>query len=501
MPYTKVIWFNTTRSLLMLVQVGESRGIPTTIFYEKHGNGPNKVLFVMGFLISHRGWRTQVNAFRKVQPTEYFPENETDDMFNDDYEVVVFDNRGVAKSEPWSGRCTTKLLAEDAIELVQHLGWSQFHLVGISMGGMISQEIAYALTNPNRPASYPKMLSLALSCTHAGGRYAFAPLAGVKGILTSLTIKDPEERAKVGLPILFSDKHLAVPEYHERYWKSSVERSRLDGPPRRAIVHHFPFYFKELPITMNRLATFLGQFSAVSTHYVTEARLNVIRDSGAPILIMTGDEDKLVRWENSGILNDILVPAEYIVFHGSGHGINQENKEEFNKALFRNFERAMLREKKAGEQYMLLLPSQILLVLLFTFLILAQLVVLLLDDDCDKPLRLFVIVILVAELFVFGVGGGFLLCNHFYSHAEDGTRVKTAYNGFKMVTNCCTFFLFIFFLIWICIGASWVARVDVCEKHLYNLSLATVIIYFSIMGVTFFGTCIYGMKKKQVRYV
>lgn len=31
---------------------------------------------------------------------------------------------------------------------------------------------------------------------------------------------------------------------------------------------------------MNRLATFLGQFSAVSTHYVTEARLNVIRDSG-----------------------------------------------------------------------------------------------------------------------------------------------------------------------------------------------------------------------------
>lgn len=65
---------------------------------------------------------------------------------------------------------------------------------------------------------------------------------------------------------------------------------------------------------------------------------------------MTGDEDKLVRWENSGILNDILVPAEYIVFHGSGHGINQENKEEFNKALFRNFERAMLREKKAGEQ-------------------------------------------------------------------------------------------------------------------------------------------------------
>jgi len=282
----------------------------------------------MGFLVSHRGWRPQVNAFRKEQPQEYFPHNETDDMFVDDYEICVFDNRGVAQSETPSGRYTTSMLAQDALEIMQHLGWKTVHVVGISMGGMISQELAYAMTEPGYAASQPKLLSLTLSCTHPGGRYALAPMAGLIGIVTSLFEKDPEKRAKAALPMLYSDKHLAIPENFERYWRSSVERSRLDGPPR--------------------MACFYGQTAAVQTHYMTSAKLDTIKNSGVPVLIVTGDVDKLVRAENSRVLNDALKPAEYIVFHGSGHGINHENRDDFNAAMFRNIQRGILREQ--GQQ-------------------------------------------------------------------------------------------------------------------------------------------------------
>jgi len=311
------------------LKVGESRSVPCNLYYQTHGTGTKKVFFVMGLLMSHRAWRTQVNAFRKEQPKEYFPQNETDDMFLDDYQICVYDNRGAGQSDSPSGRYTTSMMAADALELLQHLKWEEVHVVGISMGGMISQELAYLMTSHAYAASQPRLLSLSLSCTHAGGRYAFSTFEGVTRIGKSLFIKDVETRVKNSLPLLYSEKHLAIPENFERYWRAGVERSKLDGP--------------------SRLTTFVGHTTAVQTHYVSEERLAQIRDSGVPILLLTGDEDKLVRWQNSNILNSLLKPAEYVVFKGSGHGINHENRDEFNAALFRNFQRG-IDHVKQGQQ-------------------------------------------------------------------------------------------------------------------------------------------------------
>eukprot|EP01117_Protostelium_nocturnum_P006177 TRINITY_DN2226_c0_g1_i1.p1 TRINITY_DN2226_c0_g1~~TRINITY_DN2226_c0_g1_i1.p1 ORF type:complete len:129 (+),score=46.36 TRINITY_DN2226_c0_g1_i1:174-560(+) len=121
------------------------------------------------------------------------------------------------------------------------------------------------------------------------------------------------------MTVLYSDEHLSDPDRYDFYLKSSLERAKLDPPPQ--------------------VNTFVGQLSAVLTHYVSELSLKKIKDTGVPILILTGDADKMVKVQNSYVLNEILKPVEFLVFKGSGHACNSENKEEFNAALFRQFER------------------------------------------------------------------------------------------------------------------------------------------------------------------
>lgn len=72
----------------------------------------------------------------------------------DKYSVLLIDNRGIGESDKPFMRYSTSEMAKDVIELVDHLGWTeerQLHAVGISMGGMICQELGLLI--PNRIAS------------------------------------------------------------------------------------------------------------------------------------------------------------------------------------------------------------------------------------------------------------------------------------------------------------------------------------------------------------
>jgi pimeloyl-ACP methyl ester carboxylesterase len=117
------------------------------LYYELFGasNAPIKVLFVMGLNTSHKGWVRQIDYFSS-QP---------------DVECCSFDNRGVHRSSAPPGPYTTELMARDALLLADDIGWQSFHLVGVSMGGMISQHIG--ILAPQR------VLSLSLIATRAVG--------------------------------------------------------------------------------------------------------------------------------------------------------------------------------------------------------------------------------------------------------------------------------------------------------------------------------------------
>jgi pimeloyl-ACP methyl ester carboxylesterase len=57
------------------------------------------------------------------------------------YSCLVFDNRGVGKSDKPLTRYSTSEMAKDTLELVDHVGWTSLHVIGVSMGGMIAQEL------------------------------------------------------------------------------------------------------------------------------------------------------------------------------------------------------------------------------------------------------------------------------------------------------------------------------------------------------------------------
>lgn len=63
------------------------------------------------------------------------------------YTCLIFDNRGVGESDKPLQRYSTWHMAKDTIDLLDGLGWTadrQLHVIGISMGGMIAQELVSA---------------------------------------------------------------------------------------------------------------------------------------------------------------------------------------------------------------------------------------------------------------------------------------------------------------------------------------------------------------------
>ena len=112
------------------------------INYSLEGDGGRTIVLVNGLADDLNTWELQMA-----------------DLLAAGYRVLRFDNRGVGLSSTPPGPYTSRLLADDAKALVDQLELSGFHLMGVSMGGMIAQE--YALAYPD------DLATVTLACTYA----------------------------------------------------------------------------------------------------------------------------------------------------------------------------------------------------------------------------------------------------------------------------------------------------------------------------------------------
>jgi pimeloyl-ACP methyl ester carboxylesterase len=235
------------------------------LFYERSGAG-EPLLLIMGMSGTRLTWGEPfLEALRA------------------DFDTVVFDNRGVGDSPGPTSRFTLADLADDATAIMDALGWENAHVVGISMGGMIAQELA--LRHPDR------VRTLVLGCTYAGGAGSALTTPEVAGpLFEAMTSGDAERAIRAGWEANVSAGFAA----RDDQWRTFHDNAlKLRAP---------------LPVIQLQLQAIAG--------HDTSARL---RDVSAPTLVVHGTEDAMLPVANAKAIADAIPGARLEILDGIGH--------------------------------------------------------------------------------------------------------------------------------------------------------------------------------------
>ncbi len=250
------------------------------MYYEVHGEGFPLVM-IMGLSADVNWWDP---LFIKEVSKEF--------------KVVVFDNRGAGRSDKPKVEYTIRMFADDTVKLMDTLNIGKAHILGVSMGGMIAQEIAI---------NYPERVEkLVLCVTSPGGSKAIPPSQEVISLLASDRSKiPPEDLARATLSLLYPEEYLKT---HPEVAELTVKRISMYMIPPDA-------YMRQLNAVMN--------FDAYD-------RLNNIK---APTLVVSGGKDILVPPENGKILAEAILNAKLVIFENAGHGLIAQEREAFTQLL------------------------------------------------------------------------------------------------------------------------------------------------------------------------
>ncbi|MCA9550583.1 MAG: alpha/beta fold hydrolase [Myxococcales bacterium] len=265
-------------------QVRLTSGSPR-ISYFLEGEGGAPVLMIMGFGMRGEAWRPQIDGLKARHP------------------VLYFDARGLGDSDPVTGRLSMTEMAEDALRVLDDAGFERAHLVGVSMGGMVAQELALSMQH--------RFHTLTLIATHAGGPLTWIPKATSMRDLALVTFSDGPGR-------LERLERLLYPEAY----RATCDRGELSQRMRRAFGARPP------------QATLNAQHQAVMRHRAA-SRLGQLR---LPTLVIRAGQDRMIAPEHTRRLASLIPHARELVLPEAGHGLVFQSAAEINAALLEHFE-------------------------------------------------------------------------------------------------------------------------------------------------------------------
>jgi pimeloyl-ACP methyl ester carboxylesterase len=206
--------------------------------------------------------------------------------------TVMLDNRGAGRTDVSDRRYTIRLFADDTAALMDGLGISRAHVLGISMGGMIAQELVL---------NYPqKVEKLVLCSTRCGGGEPVPPSKDVIGMLMAdrSTLSQKEIVKMIGQVSLTEDFVKKNPD----------------------LVEHMMQQILKAPISDEAYRQQLDAISGFNTH----DRLPQIK---APTLILHGKKDILVPPGNGPILAEAIPNAKLVYLERSAHTLVEDMDE------------------------------------------------------------------------------------------------------------------------------------------------------------------------------
>jgi pimeloyl-ACP methyl ester carboxylesterase len=233
--------------------------------YERAGSG-EPLLLIQGMSGTHVSWGERFKG-----------------ALEEGFDVVAFDNRGIGLSGPVDGPFTIAEMAADTAGLLEVLGLESAHVVGISMGGMIAQELA--LAHPER------LRSLTLGCTYCGGPGSqLMPEENLQKLVAGLASGDREKAIRAGYEVNLS-------------------------PAFRADEGNYAAFHEMATTVPAAKATIELQAQAIFGHD-TSARLGEI---SIPTLVIHGTEDGVLPFPNGELIASLMPAARFEVFDDVGH--------------------------------------------------------------------------------------------------------------------------------------------------------------------------------------
>ncbi len=239
----------------------------TELHYARAGAG-EPMLLIQGMSATHLTWGRPFLS-----------------SLEESFDCIAFDNRGMGHSGKAEMPFTIADLAQDAVGLLDALEIDRAHVVGISMGGMIAQELT--LANPDR------IRTLTIGATYCGGPEG--------------QLMDPEDLQRLGAAFAARD-----PEAVRRaMWEINLSPTFREDESRFAA---FEEMAKALPAPA---AVIVQQMRACGAHNTSD-RLGQI---GSPTLVIHGTEDRLLPAVNGHEIDSLLPDDSHRLelLEGAGH--------------------------------------------------------------------------------------------------------------------------------------------------------------------------------------
>lgn len=257
------------------------------LHWESHGHGP-PVLLIMGLGLSGGAW------WRTVP------------VLSGGFRVITFDSRGVGRSKSATFAYTTEALADDAVSVLDAAEVDSAHVYGISLGGMVAQQLA--LRHPQR------VRSLVLGATHPGGPRAVAPDSDVLDFFRRRPDLPHEDAAWASVPYNYG------PVCRRRHG------SRIAEDVAQRLAHQFPAEAYRAQLYAAALHNCLGRLSRIDV----------------PTLIVHGRQDRLIPVANAELMAERMPHARLEILEHSGHlyPTEQPDVDEMISAFFAESDRS-----------------------------------------------------------------------------------------------------------------------------------------------------------------